>query len=217
MKTFKFIVLAVSLSFFFSCQCKTKESDCPSTEKKIGLQLYSVRDTINKDFKGTIAALAEMGFKDVEAAGYINGKFYGLTPEEFKAELEAVGLSALSSHTTIQLAEDVSKTNWEEVWKWWDTCIAAHKAAGMKYIVAPWMAVPKTLADLKVYCDYYNQIGAKCKEAGLSFGYHKYIYSWKLDNVKISTILKGDNYKIQMAALYTSIHILPPEEDDSGL
>ena len=180
MKTFKFITTVVFLSLLFSCQCQTKKSDCcQRTEKKIALQMYSVRDTISKDFKGTIAALAEMGFTDMEAAGYKDGMFYGLTPEEFKAELEAVGLNALSSHTTIQLAEDVNKTNWDEVWSWWDTCIAAHKTAGMKYIVAPWMAVPKTLADLKVYCDYYNQIGEKCNEAGLSFGYHNHAHEFQ--------------------------------------
>ena len=180
MKALKFITLALSLSFLFSCQCKTKEADCcPRTEKKIALQMYSVRDTISKDFKGTIAALAAMGFTDMEAAGYSDGKFYGLTPEEFKSELEAVGLNALSSHTAYQLADNISKTNWEEVWSWWDTCIAAHKAAGMKYLVFPWMAVPKTLADLKVYCDYYNQIGEKCNEAGISFGYHNHAHEFQ--------------------------------------
>ena len=178
MKTF-YITTIVLLFSLFTYQCKVNEVGCPKTEKKIGLQMYSVRDTISKDFKGTIAALAAMGFKDMEAAGYDDGKFYGLTPEEFKAELEAVGLNALSSHTNHQLADDVSKTNWDETWKWWDTCIAAHKAAGMQYLVVSWMAVPQTLADLKVYCDYYNQIGEKCNEAGLIFGYHNHSHEFQ--------------------------------------
>jgi len=186
MKTFKFIVTAILFFSSLSCQCKTNGSDCPKTEKKIALQLYSVRDTIKKDFKGTIAALAEMGFTDLEAADYSDGKFYGLTPEEFKAELETVGLNALSSHTTHRLAENIDQTNWKEIWSWWDTCIAAHKAAGMKYLVAPGMPVPKTLADLKAYCDYYNQIGEKCNQAGLSFGYHN--HAWEFQQVEGETI-----------------------------
>lgn len=63
--------------------------------------------------------------------------------------------------------------------KWWDECIAAHKAAGMKYIVAPWMNVPKTLKDLKTYCKYYNEIGKRCKAAGLSFGYHNHAHEFQ--------------------------------------
>ncbi len=156
-----------------------QRTDCPKTEKKIALQMYSVRDDINKDFKGTITALSKLGFKDLEAAGYNDGKFYGLSPSEFKKELGALGLNAISSHTGYGLAEDVSKTNWEEVWKWWDTCIAAHKAAGIKYIVAPWLSVPNTLADLKAYCDYYNQIGEKCNAAGIRFGYHNHAHEFK--------------------------------------
>ena len=50
-------------------------------EKYVGVQLYSVRDHMKKDPKGTIEKIGAMGFKFVEAAGYGNGKFYGMTPE----------------------------------------------------------------------------------------------------------------------------------------
>jgi len=183
MKAFRIIITTALLFSLFSCQCKTNEScqkKCTKTEKKIALQLYSLRDAIKEDFKGTITAVAEMGFKDIEAAGYDgNGMFYGLTPEEFKAELEAVGLNPLSSHTAHQLAKDVSQTNWEDVWNWWDTCIEAHKAVGMKYLVFPWMETPESLADVKVYCDYLNQIGEKCKQAGIAFGYHNHAFEFQ--------------------------------------
>ena len=179
MKTFKFTAIIMALSLLISCQQKTTAGDCPKTEKKIALQMYSVRDDIGKDFKGTIAALAALGFKDMEAASYGNGKFYGLTPEEFKAEMDAVGLNSLSSHTGRSLADEVAKTDWTNIWEWWDTCIAAHKTAGMKYIVTPSMPTPKTLADLKVYCDYYNQIGEKCNQQGIRFGYHNHDFEFQ--------------------------------------
>lgn len=151
--------------------------------KKIYLQLYSVRDDIQKDFKTTIAEVAKAGYRGIEAASYADGKFYGLSPSEFKKQLNAVGLQALSSHTGMQLAIDVSKTNWDEVWKWWEQTIAAHKTAGMKYIVTPSMPVPETLADLQVYCDYYNKIGEKCNAAGLKFGYHNHDFEFvKIEN-----------------------------------
>ena len=83
-----------------------------------------------------------MGYTGIEAAGYSNGKFYGLSPEEFKKEIEANGLTILSSHTNKSLANDIAKTDWNEVWAWWDTAIKAHKKAGMKYIVVP--SMPRT-------------------------------------------------------------------------
>ncbi len=181
MKIIKFtFIILFALPILVNGQKAMKQNgNCPKTEKKIALQMYSVRDDINKNFKETIAALSKMGFKDMEAAGYNNGKFYGLEPKDFKAELETVKLNAISSHAGRSLPEDVSKTDWEEIWKWWDTCISAHKSAGMKYIVTASMPVPKTLADLKVYCDYYNQIGEKCKKAGLSFGYHNHAFEFQ--------------------------------------
>ena len=56
--------------------------------------------------------------------------------------------------------------------KWWDQCIAAHKAAGMEYIVTPYLPVPKTLKEMQTYCDYLNAIGKKCRAAGIKYGYH---------------------------------------------
>ncbi|MDQ3278221.1 MAG: sugar phosphate isomerase/epimerase, partial [Bacteroidota bacterium] len=49
-----------------------------------GIQLYSVRDDMRKDPLGTLQALAGMGYKYVEHANYVNRKFYGYTPQEFK-------------------------------------------------------------------------------------------------------------------------------------
>ncbi len=120
-----------------------------------------------------------MGYTGVEAASYGDGKFYGLSPEEFKKSIEDVGMEVLSSHTARPLADSIPATNWDEVWAWWDTAIKAHKEAGMKYIVTPWMKTPATLADLKAYCDYYNQIGEKCNAAGLRFGYHNHNFEFK--------------------------------------
>ncbi len=143
-------------------------------QKKIDLQLYSVRDDIKKDFTGTIEQVGKIGFTGVEAAGYSEGKFYNLTPVQFKSAIEKNGMTVLSSHTGKALDRDISKTNWEATWKWWDQCIADHKAAGMKYIVVPSMPAPKTLADLKAYCDYFNQIGERCNKQGIRFGYHNH-------------------------------------------
>jgi len=180
------IVLATAILMLASCTPKADTAQQQATapvKKDISLQLYSLRDDIGNDFKGydaVIKKVADMGYTSVEAANYGDGKFYGKTGEEFKASLEKVGLTALSSHTGRGLNEKELKTkDFTEAMKWWDECIAAHKAAGMKYIVTPWMETPKTLKDLQTNCEYFNEIGKKCKENGMMFGYHNHDFELK--------------------------------------
>lgn len=144
----------------------------------INIQLYSVRTDIKSNFNETIAELGKMGYKGIEAASYADGKFYDLSPEQFKKEIENSGMKVLSSHVGKRLNDDIEKTDWNEIWQWWEVAIQAHKAAGMKYIVMPSMPKVKSLAELKAYCDYYNQIGAKCNAAGLRFGYHNHSFEF---------------------------------------
>lgn len=164
-------------TIFTSC-CTSSNNTCEVKNKDIAIQLYSIRDTIarsgyNMDsiFKG----LAEMGYTAFEAANYNNGKFYGKTPEEFKAIAEKYGLQPLSSHWNRNLtAEELASGDFTEALKVWEEAIAAHKAAGMKYIVNPWYSRPATLKDLKTICDFFNEIGKLCNAAGLKFGYHNH-------------------------------------------
>jgi sugar phosphate isomerase/epimerase len=59
---------------------------------------------------------------------------------------------------------------------WWDKCIDAHLAAGIKYIVQPWMGDTafKSIDGLKLYCKYFNAVGEKCSKKGIRFGYHNH-------------------------------------------
>lgn len=152
------------------------------TKKDVSIQLYSVRDKLNNgaDLNNVLKELAQMGYTSVEAANYNDGKFYGKTPKEFKSAVEAAGMTVLSSHTTKGLSnEELASGNFAESMKWWDQCIAAHKAAGMTYIVTPWMEVPKTVKDLKTYCNYYNEIGKKCRQNGMKYGYHNHAHEFQ--------------------------------------
>lgn len=155
-------------------------------EKQIAIQLYSVRDLIGSfgqnqhDYTDVLQALSKMGYTAVEAASYGDGKFYGKTPEAFRADVEAAGMEVLSSHATRFLsAEELASGDLTEAMKWWDECIAAHKAAGMKYLVSPSMPQLKTLRELKLYCDYFNEIGKRCLENGLQYGYHNHAFEFQ--------------------------------------
>ena len=160
--------------------------------KFVGLQLYSVRDDMEKDVKGTVAKVGEMGYKFVEAAGFSDGKFYGMDPVEFKELCESNGLQFLGSHSGQDLPDDA---NWDKTMAWWDMCIDAHAAAGVKWIVQPWMSKEgyESLEGLKKYIEYFNAVGEKCNAKGIRFGYHNHskefttkfedkpIYDWMLE------------------------------------
>lgn len=171
-KSLTFIALAVFVAGgIISCTA-------PKPVKEVGLQLWSVKDDMKTDAKGTIGKVGAMGYQFIEAAGYGDGKFYGIEPAEFKALVEASGMTFLASHTGQGLPDS---TKWAETMAWWDTCIAAHKAAGVSYIVQPWMGKEAygSLDTLKQYCDYFNAVGEKCNAAGIRFGYHNHSEEFK--------------------------------------
>lgn len=161
---------------------KTQSGDAGSTipeKKEIALQLYSLRDEISKDYNEVITKVGEMGYTAVESADYSDGKFYNRTPEEFKSDLSKAGLVFLSSHTNRELSDvELASKNFTEALKWWDQAIDAHKTAGAQYIVDPWISIPKSLKDLQTYCEYLNEIGKKCQEKGLKFGYHNHAHEF---------------------------------------
>ncbi|WP_336834956.1 MULTISPECIES: sugar phosphate isomerase/epimerase [Sphingobacterium] len=153
-----------------------------AAKKEIGLQLYSVREEIGKNpnFDQILQKISALGYTGVEAAGYKDGKLYNLSPQEFKAKVEKAGMKVISSHATKTLSDkELASGDFTESLKWWDECIATHKAAGMKYIVTPWMDVPKTLKDLETQCRYLDAVGAKCRQQGIVYGYHNHSHEFR--------------------------------------
>lgn len=179
----------------------TDSSKCINTEFKnvnhgdkfIGVQLWSVRDDMKKDPETTIKVLGKMGYKFVEMAGYSDGKFYGMQPEDFKKLCEDNGVKALGSHYGPNISK--KEGSLEKALGEWKIAINAHKRAGCSYIVKPSQGkwAYESLEGLKAYCDYYNKVGEMCNEAGLRFGYHnhekefmevegKVMYDYMLEN-----------------------------------
>jgi sugar phosphate isomerase/epimerase len=144
--------------------------DPASPKKRIGLQLWSVREAMNQDPKATLESLARMGYSEVETASYDNGKVYGFAPAEFRAMAEAAGLKVTSCHIGGGRQLDDA---------WWTQAIADHKAMGCKYIVVPSFGMPATVEEMKAVCDYFNRVGAMCAAAGLVFGYHNHSFEFK--------------------------------------
>ena len=194
------MLASVSLALA-ACNSQPVVVDKAPIKKEIGVQLYSVRELIgNPDLFAqnqatVLPQLAQMGYTTIETANYKDGKLYGMTPEDFKACIEKAGLKSLSTHTTRGLSKEELKAGApsEETMKWWDECIAAHKTAGMTYVVTPSQPLPETLKDLQIWCEYHNAIGKKCAEAGLKYGYHNHAYEFKKveDKVMIDYMIEN--------------------------
>jgi sugar phosphate isomerase/epimerase len=189
----------LAISFLLGILILLGSCDSMKQKKFIGLQLYSLRDLMKEDPASTVKAVGEMGYSFVEAAGYDKGKFYGMEPSDFKALVEESGMVSLGSHAGHGLPDSSS---WESAMQWWDEAIAAHKAAGVEYIVQPWMGQEaySSLAGLKSYCGYFEAIGEKCNAEGIRFGYHNHsgefkelegeiIYDFMLKNTDPSKVM----------------------------
>ena len=144
------------------------------SNKEIGIQLYTIRNYVNEDLAGTLKILNKIGYSTIEAAGYSNGKFYGLAPKEFNKMVINAGLKPLSSHCgiNIQNAQQISD---------------AHLEAGISYLVVP--SIPadrrKTLDDFKALAGEFNKIGEICNKKGLTFGYHNHAFEFEKMNKEI--------------------------------
>lgn len=147
--------------------------EAPAEEKFIGIQLWSVRGDMNADPEGTIQALGEMGYSFVESAGYQNGQFYRMSPEDFGALVEANGMKHLSTHVYRPLPQE---DGWDEAMEWWDQAIEAHVRGGISYMIAPTMdrSAFESLENLRKWVDYFNEIGRRASERGVKFGFHNH-------------------------------------------
>jgi len=157
----------------------------------IGLQLYSIREQMQKDPMGSLTEVAKMGYKYVEHANYINRKFYGYSAAEFKKVLDGLGLKMISGHTVM------GKQHWDEAKKdfsdSWKQTIDDAAVLEQKYVVSPSMdeTMRKNYDDFRHYMDIFNKCGELCKKRGMKFGYHNhdFEFSEKLNNMKLFDII----------------------------
>ena len=132
----------------------------------LGLQLYSVRELLPKDYEGTLKQVAAVGYREVEAAG-----FYKHTAEEVKKDMQAAGLRCVSGHYPSG-----------ELHARLDEIIAFHKVLGAEYIICSSPghkdgagAGELTMEDWRWNAGEFNTFGKKVRAAGLRFGYHNHV------------------------------------------
>jgi sugar phosphate isomerase/epimerase len=132
----------------------------------IGLQLYTVRDHMDKDLEGTLKRVAEIGYRVVELGSV---EFYGKKPAELRRILADHGLTAISTHfTESQLKSDLEKH------------IAEAKECGITFVVLASLDEQdrKSLDAVKRDAEWFNQIGKSVREAGCRFNYHGHNFDY---------------------------------------
>ena len=132
--------------------------------KPIGLQLYTLRDQLEKDVTGTLKQVAAIGYRDVEIYS-----LYGKAPAEFSKILKDNGITASSGH---YLLPNV-KTNWEKQ-------LDDATTLGLRYMVLAILDANdrQSFDDFKRLAELLNKTGEATKKAGIQFCYHNHNFEF---------------------------------------
>lgn len=182
-------ILALALIVFLSCREESKKTNetTESTENTVeevsnfgGLALYTVRDAMGEDAKATLKKVAEAGYKNIEAASYADGKFYDMSPVDFKSFVNELGLTPISTHQGSVTLDNA------------DAMMADVKAAGFEYFVIP--VPPMSMFEFNMeertmnmkgtateLADILDTLGEKANTAGLKLLYHNHDFEFMTD------------------------------------
>lgn len=141
----------------------------------LGLQLYSVRQQLAKDYEGTLAEVSKAGYREVEAAG-----FYQRSAADVKQAMLKANLRCVSAHHPFA-----------ELHQQFDEILSFHKELGVEYLIcaSPGFKSPAapdatsrtralTLDDWRWNAEQFNVMGEKARAAGIKFGYHNHIHEF---------------------------------------
>jgi sugar phosphate isomerase/epimerase len=135
------------------------------TIPRLGAQLYTVRTLLEKDFEGTLAGIAALGFTEVEFAGY-----YNRTPEQVRDTLQRHRLSAPSGHIDYGSLTGDKRSR----------AIESARTIGHRYLVNAWVDEPiRSQPDAwKRIAETYNRAGEASRQAGIQFAYHNHHFEF---------------------------------------
>jgi len=160
--------LIAASAMLAGCNGQSPDDDNTTTDNspytgKLGVQLYTIRELFEKDYQATLKALAEIGIKDCETAG-----FYDHKPADVRQAMDDLGLVSNSAHVqlddmrgdfgkVLELAEVMNQTN----------------------LFIPWIAEEeRSLDGYRAIADLLNERGAEAKKAGKQVGYHNHEFEF---------------------------------------
>ena len=158
---------------------KTEDTRWRTQLNRIGIQLYTVRRDLSRDVEGTLARLAEIGFREVEFAGYPQG-----TGASLRAILDRHRLTAPSSHVSLQ----ATRTDWERT-------LDEAATVGQRYIVVAWLDAGerKTIDDWKRIAALFNRAAETAQSWKIRFAYHNHDFEFAAIDGKLGyDVLLGE-------------------------
>jgi sugar phosphate isomerase/epimerase len=162
-KTTGMITSGLALSNYLSaCGSAPASNDI---SQNFGLQLYTLRDVMPNDPKGTLKQVASFGYKQIEGYEH-NGMsmFWGMKNTEFKKLMDDLGMKMISSHCNINQDFERKAAEAAEI--------------GMQYLLCAYLGPQKTIDDFKKFAETFNQRGEVCRKNGIKFGYHNHDYGF---------------------------------------
>lgn len=133
----------------------------PIASKRVpGVQLYTVRDSMAADVPGTLKAIAGIGYKQVEFAGYGDH-----SPAQIRKLLDDLGLTSPSSHVLPNMLRDDPMP-----------MIEVATAVGNNYLTIAWLHPDdrESIDDYKRWAETFNRVGELCRDSGIRLGYHNH-------------------------------------------
>ena len=130
--------------------------------KRVGIQLYSMRDDARRDLEKTLADIASIGYKDIELLGSMNN--FGMPPKRLREVLDRVGLRAASTHVSGNALNDL------------DRQLDDAKTLGHEYFIVASLPIQgeRTIDDYRSWADRLNTAGARARERDIWVGFHNH-------------------------------------------
>lgn len=132
--------------------------------RPVGVQLYTVRASMGQDVEATLAAIAEIGYDEVEFAGYFDH-----APGDLARMLRDNGLVSPASHVGFDTINDG-----------WEATLDGAARVGNTHAIVPWIppGSRRTISDYRRVADLFNSAGALARENGMRFGYHNHDFDF---------------------------------------
>lgn len=149
-----------------------------ASKYKMGLQLFTIRDAMSLDLKGTLKQVRALGYEDTETYGFEPQQiaYYGMKAADFKSLLDDNQLITTSGH--YNFSELLYKSD-DEMKKYVDQCVVGAKAIGHQYITWPWLQPEyRSMDSFRILVKKLNMIGEQVSKSGLGFAYHNHDFEF---------------------------------------
>jgi len=146
--------------------------------RAMGIQLYTLKDSIEADVTGTLKALSDIGITELEAWSYSDGNIFGMRYADFAAQANDHGMQIISGHYDTGFSNPQQKGT---LMNDWERAVEDAKKVGQPYLVIGGLneAERNTMDSLKRTCELLNKSGEVCQKSGVRFGYHNHSDEFK--------------------------------------